>query len=57
LINDNNGRESTHTRRSSVMVTVFVIYDTKHGNTKLVAEKIVEGLREVGGMVTSISDV
>ena len=39
------------------MVTVFVIYDTKHGNTKLVAEKIVEGLREVGGMVTSISDV
>jgi flavodoxin len=29
------------------MVKVFVVYDTKYGNTKLVAEKIVEGIREV----------
>jgi len=39
------------------MVKVFVVYDTKYGNTKLVAEKIVEGLREVEGIETAISDV
>jgi len=38
-------------------VKVFVVYDTKHGNTKLVAEKIVEGMREVEGIETAISDV
>ncbi len=36
---------------------VFVVYDTKYGNTKLVAEKIVEGMREVEGIETAISDV
>ncbi len=36
---------------------VFVVYDTKYGNTKLVAEKIVEVLREVKGIETAISDV
>ena len=39
------------------MVKVFVVYDTKHGNTKLVAEKIVEGMREVEGIETAVSDV
>ncbi|MGD8507105.1 MAG: flavodoxin domain-containing protein [Candidatus Bathyarchaeota archaeon] len=39
------------------MVKVFVVYDTKHGNTKLVAETIVEGMREVEGIETAISDV
>jgi len=39
------------------MVKFFVVYDTKYGNTKLVAEKIVEGLREVEGIETAISDV
>ena len=39
------------------MVRVFVVYDTKYGNTKLVAEKIVEGMREVEGIETAISDV
>jgi len=39
------------------MVKVFVVYDTKYGNTKLVAEKIVEGMREVEGIETAISDV
>jgi flavorubredoxin len=39
------------------LVKVFVVYDTKYGNTKLVAEKIVEGLREVEGIETAISDV
>ncbi|MFX1576433.1 MAG: flavodoxin family protein [Promethearchaeota archaeon] len=39
------------------MVTVLVVYDTKYGNTKLVAEKIAEGLNEVEGIETTISDV
>ena len=39
------------------MVKVFVIYDTKYGNTKLVAENIVDGLRRVEGLETAISDV
>ncbi len=39
------------------MMKVFVVYDTKYGNTKLVAEKIVEGLREAKGIETAISDV
>ena len=36
---------------------VIVVYDTKHGNTKLVAEKIVEGMMEVKGIETAINDV
>jgi len=39
------------------VVRVFVVYDTKYGNTKLVAEKIVEGLKEVEGIEAAISDV
>ena len=39
------------------MVKVFVVYDTKYGNTKLVAEKIVEGMRKVEGIETAIADV
>ena len=39
------------------MAKVFVVYDTKYGNTKLVAEKIVEGMREVEGIETAIGDV
>ena len=39
------------------MVKVLVVYDTKYGNTKLVAEKIVEGMRKVGGIETAIADV
>ena len=36
---------------------VFVVYDTKWGNTKLVAETIVEGMKEVKGIEAAISDV
>jgi len=36
---------------------VFVVYDTKYGNTKLLAEAIVEGMKEVEGIETAISDV
>jgi menaquinone-dependent protoporphyrinogen IX oxidase len=39
------------------MMEVFVVYDTKYGNTKLVAEKIAEGMREIEGIETSTSDV
>jgi flavorubredoxin len=39
------------------MLKVFVVYDTKYGNTKLVAEKIVEGMRKVEGIETAIADV
>ena len=39
------------------MVKVFVVYDTKYGNTRLVAEKIVEGIREVKGIEATMSDV
>jgi len=39
------------------LAKVFVVYDTKYGNTKLVAEKIVEGMREVEGIETAIGDV
>jgi flavodoxin len=39
------------------MVKVFVVYDTKYGNTKLVAEKIAEGMKEAEGIETSIGDV
>jgi flavorubredoxin len=33
------------------MAGVFVFYDSKYGNTKLVAEKIAEGLKSEGVMV------
>jgi len=35
------------------LVKVFVVYDTKYGNTKLAGENIVEGIREVEGIETS----
>jgi flavodoxin len=39
------------------VVKVLVVYDTKYGNTKLVAETIVEGLDEADGIETSIWDI
>ncbi len=36
---------------------VFVVYDTKYGNTKLVAEEIVKGIEEGGGIEIAISYV
>jgi flavodoxin len=39
------------------MVRVLVVYDTKYGNTKRVAETIVEGIGEVEGIETALSDV
>ena len=36
------------------MVKVFVVYDSKYGNTKRVAESIVEGIKEVEGIETAV---
>ena len=39
------------------MARIFIVYDTKYGNTKLVAEKVAEGIREVKGIETEVTDV
>ena len=41
----------------NVLVKVFIAYDSKYGNTKLVAEKILEGMMEVKGIETAIGYV
>jgi flavorubredoxin len=33
---------------------IFVVYDTKYGNTKPVAEEIVKGIEDVGGIETAV---
>jgi menaquinone-dependent protoporphyrinogen IX oxidase len=38
------------------MARVFIVYDTKYGNTKLVAEKIAEGMKQVTGIETEVQD-
>ena len=39
------------------MVKVFVFYDSKYGNTKLAAEKVAEGMREVEGTEADVGYV
>ena len=39
------------------MVKVIVLYDSKHGNTKLAAEKILEGIKESAEFETEIAYV
>jgi flavorubredoxin len=39
------------------LVKVFVVYDSKYGNTKLAAENILDGIREFGGIETAIGYV
>ncbi|MEM3577541.1 MAG: flavodoxin domain-containing protein [Candidatus Bathyarchaeia archaeon] len=39
------------------MVKVLVIYESKYGNTRRVAETIVEGMKEVGGIEYSIKEL
>ena len=36
---------------------IYVVFDSKYGNTKLVAEKIVEGISQVKGTETSTANV
>ncbi|HTY74905.1 MAG TPA: flavodoxin domain-containing protein [Candidatus Nanoarchaeia archaeon] len=39
------------------MLKVFAAYDSKYGNTRIAAEKILEGINEVGEFETAIGDV
>ena len=39
------------------MAKVIIIYESKYGNTKLVAESIVEEMREVSGIETVLSEL
>ena len=41
----------------NVMMKVIVAYESKFGNTKLAAETIVEGIREVEGIEADISEL
>jgi len=40
-----------------VLAKVIVVYESKYGNTKLVAETIIEGIKEVKGIETVLSEV
>ena len=39
------------------MVKVFVVYDSKYGNTKLAAENVLKGIKDVEGIDTAIGYV
>ncbi|MDH5685818.1 MAG: flavodoxin domain-containing protein [Hadesarchaea archaeon] len=39
------------------MAKVIVVYETKYGNTKFVAETIIEGLKKVKGIETVLSEL
>ncbi len=39
------------------MTKAIVVYESKYGNTKLVAEKIVEGMREIGEVDATINNI
>lgn len=41
----------------SVLTKVIVAYESKYGNTKLVAETIIEGMKEVKGIETVLSEL
>ena len=39
------------------MATIIVVYESKYGNTKLVAETIIEGIRQVPGIETTLNEI
>ena len=39
------------------MATAIVVYESKYGNTKLVSETIIEGIRQVAGIETILSEI
>jgi flavorubredoxin len=43
--------------RGFLLVKVFVAYDTKYGNTKIAAEKVLEGIKQAEGIETTIGYV
>jgi flavorubredoxin len=44
-------------REEAPLVKVFVTYESKYGNTKLVAETIIEGMREIPGVETALREL
>jgi len=40
-----------------ILVSIFVVYDSKYGNTKLAAEAIAEGMRDAADVEASVSSV
>jgi flavorubredoxin len=43
--------------KGGLLMKVFVAYDSQYGNTKLVAEKIAEGMKETEGMEVALGYV
>ena len=39
------------------MAKVLVVYESKYGNTRLVAEKIIEGMKQVSGLEAELAEV
>jgi len=39
------------------LVKIFIVYDTMYGNTRLVAENIMEGMKEIEGTEIAIRDI
>ena len=39
------------------MAKVIIVYESKYGNTRLVAEKIIEGMRELPGIETALKEL
>jgi len=40
-----------------MIAKVIVVYESKYGNTKRVAETIIEGMNEIGGIEASLSEL
>jgi menaquinone-dependent protoporphyrinogen IX oxidase len=40
-----------------LLAKVIVVYESRYGNTKLVAETIIEGMRQVKGVEAFLSEV
>lgn len=41
----------------NILSRILVVYDTKYGNTKLVAEKIVEGISKLKRTETTLANI
>jgi len=41
----------------NLLAKVIVVYESKHGNTKLAAEAIIEGISEIEGIETVLSEL
>ena len=39
------------------MAKAIVVYESKYGNTRLVAEKIIEGMRQVSGVEATLAEI